>query len=198
MRDRAVLIVPLTYFNWLIDDNAYVEMRIQTAQHKEAMECLADRGFPQTVDIAAATNNSRQVYTIAKLVICLFSILMTVIISLNVCNTISNTIHLRRSEFAVLRSVGMTAKGLKCTLLLEAVLYGVKALILALPVSFLIHCAIYCFISSGMTPFAFYINGGIYVLAVLAVSAMVCIAMMFAVRSVSKVEIVEELKLSNM
>lgn len=155
VRDRAVLIVPLSYFNWLIDDNAYVEMRIQTAQHKEAMECLADRGFPQTVDIAAATNNSRQVYTIAKLVICLFSILMTVIISLNVCNTISNTIHLRRSEFAVLRSVGMTAKGLKCTLLLEAVLYGVKALVLALPVSFLIHCAIYYFISSGMTPFAF-------------------------------------------
>ena len=198
VRDRAVLIVPLSYFNWLIDDNAYVEMRIQTAQHKEAMECLADRGFPQTVDIAAATNNSRQVYTIAKLVICLFSILMTVIISLNVCNTISNTIHLRRSEFAVLRSVGMTAKGLKCTLLLEAILYGVKALVLALPVSFLIHCAIYYFISSGMTPFAFYINGGIYVLAVLAVGAMVCIAMLFAVRSVSKVEIVEELKLSNM
>ena len=198
VRDRAVLIVPLSYFNWLIDDNAYVEMRIQTAQHKEAMECLADRGFPQTVDIAAATNNSRQVYTIAKLVICLFSILMTVIISLNVCNTISNTIHLRRSEFAVLRSVGMTAKGLKCTLLLEAVLYGVKALVLALPVSFLIHCAIYYFISSGMTPFAFYMNGGIYALAVMAVGAMVCIAMLFAVRSVSKVEIVEELKLSNM
>ena len=151
-------------------------MRIQTAQHQEAMECLADRGFPQTVDIAASTNNSRQIYTIAKLVICLFSILMTVIISLNVCNTISNTIHLRRSEFAV----GMTAKGLKCTLLLEAVLYGVKALVLALPVSFLIHCAIYYLISSGMTPFAFYINGGIYVLAVLAVSVMVCIAMMFA------------------
>ena len=198
VRDRAVLIVPLSYFNWLIDDNAYVEMRIQTAQHKEAMECLADRGFPQTVDIAAATNNSRQVYTIAKLVICLFSILMTVIISLNVCNTISNTIHLRRSEFAVLRSVGMTAKGLKCTLLLEAILYGVKALVLALPVSFLIHCAIYYFISTGMTPFAFYLNGGIYVLAVFAVSAIVCIAMMFAVRSVSKVGIVEELKLSNM
>lgn len=198
VRDRAVLIVPLSYFNWLIDDNAYVEMRIQTAQHKEAMECLADRGFPQTVDIAAATNNSRQVYTIAKLAICLFSILMTVIISLNVCNTISNTIHLRRSEFAVLRSVGMTAKGLKCTLLLEAVLYGVKALVLALPVSFLIHCAIYCFISSGMTPFAFYINGGIYVLAVLAVSVMVCVAMLFAFKSVSRVEIVKELKLSNM
>ena len=198
VRDRAVLIVPLSYFNWLIDDNAYVEMRIQTAQHKEAMECLADRGFPQTVDIAAATNNSRQVYTIAKLAICLFSILMTVIISLNVCNTISNTIHLRRSEFAVLRSVGMTAKGLKCTLLLEAVLYGVKALVLALPVSFLIHCAIYYFISSGMTPFAFYINGGIYVLAVLAVSVMVCVAMLFAFKSVSRVEIVKELKLSNM
>ena len=79
VRDRAVLIVPLSYFNWLIDDNAYVEMRIQTAQHKEAMDCLADRGFPQTVDIAAATNNSRQVYTIAKLVICLFSILMTLL-----------------------------------------------------------------------------------------------------------------------
>ena len=49
-----------------------------------------------------------------------------------------------------------------------------------------------------MTPFAFYMNGGIYALAVMAVGAMVCIAMLFAVRSVSKVEIVEELKLSNM
>lgn len=71
-------------------------------------------------------------------------------------------------------------------------------MVLALPVSFLIHCAIYYFISSGMTPFAFYMNGGIYALAVMAVGAMVCIAMLFAVRSVSKVEIVEELKLSNM
>ena len=188
---------PIVVDEIISEENANVQS-IQTAQHKEAMECLADRGFPQTVDIAAATNNSRQVYTIAKLAICLFSILMTVIISLNVCNTISNTIHLRRSEFAVLRSVGMTAKGLKCTLLLEAVLYGVKALVLALPVSFLIHCAIYYFISSGMTPFAFYINGGIYVLAVLAVSVMVCVAMLFAFKSVSRVEIVKELKLSNM
>ncbi len=55
---------------------------------------------------------------------------------------------------------------------------------------FLIHCAIYYFISSGMTPFAFYMNGGIYALAVMAVGAMVCIAMLFRILCFSYSDII--------
>ncbi len=130
VRDRAVLIVPLTWYDHILNHDTYIQMSITTLQHKEAAECLTDAGFFQTFDVAGATENTRQIYLILKFSVCIFAVLITMIITLNVCNTMSNTIYMRRSEFAVLRSVGMNQTGLKKMLFLEAVLYGAKALLL--------------------------------------------------------------------
>lgn len=197
VRDRAVLIVPLTWYDNVLNYDTYIQMFITTLQHKEAAECLTDAGFFQTFDVAGATENTRQIYLILKFAVCIFAVLMTMIITLNVCNTMSNTIYMRRSEFAVLRSIGMNQKGLKKMLFLEAVLYGTKALLLALPVSFLIHCVMYHLISSGMTPFAFYVKAGAYGIAVAAVCLVVLSAMLFSIQNVAKVEIVKELKMES-
>ncbi len=197
VRDRAILILPLSYFDWMLDHDTYVYINISTSQHKEAAECLADMGYFQTMDVAAATENMRQVYWILKLSVCIFAVLMIIMIGLNVCNTMSNTIYVRQSEFAVLRSVGMTAKGLKRMLLLEASLYGIKALVLALPISLIIHYSLYYLICSGMTPFVFYFKGDAYVIAIAAVCLIVISAMLFSVRSIKKVEIVKQLKMGS-
>lgn len=87
-----------------------IELAINTAQHEEVAECLADTGFFQVVDVARTTENSHQTYMLLKMMVCIFTVLMTMIIGLNVCNTISNTIDVRRSEYAVLQSVGMTSE----------------------------------------------------------------------------------------
>ncbi|MCM1025514.1 MAG: ABC transporter permease [Roseburia sp.] len=143
VRDRAILVLPLSCFDWMLDNDTYVYVNISTSQHRETAECLTDMGYFQTMDVAAATENMRQIYLILKLSVCIFAVLMILMIGLNVCNTMSDTIYVRRSEFAVLRSVGMTTKGLNRMLLLEAALYGIKALVLALPVSLIIHFVLY-------------------------------------------------------
>lgn len=154
--------------------------------------------FLSCKDVASTTENSRQTYMLLKMMVCIFTVLMTMIIGLNVCNTISNTIDVRRSEFAVLRSVGMTSGDLKKMLLLESVLYGMKSLIFAIPISLIIHYVMYSMISKGMTPFVFYINWGAYGIAVIMVALVVVTAMLFSLRSIEKVEIVKELKTGSM
>ena len=184
VRDRAVLIVPMSWFDWLLNGDTYVELAIDTQQHEQVAECLADMGFFQVFDVAKATENSRQIYTLLKMMVCIFAVLMTMMIGLNVCNTIASTIHVRRNEFAVLRSVGMTAAGLKKMLLLEAALYGVRSLVSAIPVSLIIHRIMYLLISKGMTPFMFYIRWKAYGIAVIMVIFVVVAAMLFSLRSV--------------
>lgn len=198
VQDRAVLIVPMSFFEWLLNDDTSIELAINTAQHEEVTECLADTGFFQVVDVAKTTENSRQTYMLLKMMVCIFTVLMTMIIGLNVCNTISSTIDVRRNEFAVLRSVGMTSGGLKKMLLLESVLYGMKSLVFAIPISLIIHYVMYSMISKGMTPFMFYINWGAYGIAVIMVALVVVMAMLFSLQSIEKVEIVKELKTGSM
>ncbi len=197
VRDRTILVVPLSYFEWMLDNDTYVYVNISTSQHKEAAECLTDMGYFQTMDVSAATENMRQIYLILKLSVCIFAVLMIIIIGLNVCNTMSNTIYVRQSEFAVLRSIGMTTKGLNRMLLLEAALYGIKALVLALPVSLVIHYILYYLICTGMTPFVFYLKGGAYVIAIVAVCLIVVSAMLFSVSSIKRTEIVKQLKMGS-
>ena len=149
-------------------------------------------------DGSSTTENFRQTYMLLKMMVCIFTVLMTMIIGLKVCNTMSNTIDVRRSEFAVLRSVGMTSGDLKKMLLLESVLYGMKSLIFAIPISLIIHYVMYSMISKGMTPFVFYINWGAYGIAVIMVALVKKTTMLFSLRSIEKVEIVKELKTGSM
>jgi putative ABC transport system permease protein len=61
-----------------------------------------------------------------------FTILLTLIAIANIVNTISTAVHMRRQEFAMFRSVGMEERGIKKMLLLETILYGIRALIIGL------------------------------------------------------------------
>jgi len=50
-------------------------------------------------------------------------------------NTISTNISLRRREFAMLKSIGMTEKGFSKMMNYECLLYGIKGLMYGIPVS---------------------------------------------------------------
>lgn len=54
----------------------------------------------------------------------------------SVFNTIHTSIHLRRKEFAMLRSVGMSPSGFNRMIFFESLFFGLKSLFYALPVSF--------------------------------------------------------------
>ncbi|MBZ4668957.1 MAG: transporter, permease protein [Defluviitaleaceae bacterium] len=65
-----------------------------------------------------------------------FILLITAICIANILNTVSTSIALRKREFAMLKSVGMTPKSFNKMIYYESIFYGLKALIYGLPISF--------------------------------------------------------------
>src|SRR5699024_3140707 len=64
-----------------------------------------------------------------------FITLITAISVANIFNTISTSIALRRREFAMLKSIGMTPKGFNKMIRYESIFFGLKALLYGLPIS---------------------------------------------------------------
>lgn len=122
-----------------------------------------------------------------------FITLISLICVTNLCNTIATSFALRRREFAMLKSVGMTPKGFHKMILLESLLYGIKALIYALPISIWITLSIYKTVDSNFTS-SFVFPWGIYGIGILAVFMVVGIAMRYSIGKIKNDTIVEGLK----
>src|SRR5690625_6887960 len=67
-----------------------------------------------------------------------FIALITAISVANIFNTISTSISLRKREFGMLKSVGMTPKGFNKMMNYESIFYGIKALLYGLPFSIIL------------------------------------------------------------
>lgn len=127
----------------------------EAENHKEVFEKLsltleenalaADTLF----DVAASGENDRNLVMILNVFSYGFIILISLIAAVNVFHTISTNIGLRRREFAMLRSVGMTSRGLNRMMNYECLLYGCKSLLLGLPVSLFITWLIFQSVNQG-------------------------------------------------
>ena len=125
-----------------------------------------------------------------------FIILISLIAATNVFNTISTSISLRRREFAMLRSVGMTEKGINKMMNYECILYGAKALLLGLPTSCLISFILYKIVSKGMM-ISFKLPWLAMGIATLSVFLVVFATMIYAMHKIKKENPIDALKNEN-
>ena len=98
---------------------------------KKLATMLTENGLStrELTDIARLAEANRNIITIIKVFAYGFIVLISLIAAAsNVFNTISTNISLRRREFAMLKSVGMTQKGFRRMMNYECLLYGSKAL----------------------------------------------------------------------
>ncbi len=125
-----------------------------------------------------------------------FIVLITAISIANILNTILTSISLRKREFAMLKSVGMTPKGFNKMINYESIFYGIKALMYGLPLSLicmlLIHKALmnsfsYSFSLPWMS--IFYVT--------IAVFIIVGMSMLYSSAKVKKENIIDALKQEN-
>lgn len=122
-----------------------------------------------------------------------FVIMILLIALANVFNTIGTSILLRRREFAMLRSIGMTQKGFHRMLNYECLIYGGKGILYGLPAAFLITFAIYQTVS-GSIQLNFYIPWYAVVAAAGSVLAVVFSTMLYSVHQVNKENVADGLK----
>ncbi len=121
-----------------------------------------------------------------------FTILLTLIAIANIVNTISTAVHMRRQEFAMYRSVGMEEKGIKKMLLLETILYGLRALVIGIPISIILSLLMFNTIETKV--FAFELNYPMYLMMIVAVFAIVGLSMLLSANRIRNDSIIEALK----
>lgn len=122
-----------------------------------------------------------------------FITLMMLISVTSVLNTISTNMQLRKKEFAMLQSVGMTRKAMGRMIRFESLFYGLKALLYALPVSVGISYFMYRLFAQNYA-FAFTLPWMQYLGAILGVFVLVFATMWYATQKMRKQNIVETIR----
>jgi putative ABC transport system permease protein len=144
-------------------------------------------------NIAEQEEQNRRILLVVNIFVYGFITLMSLITVANVFNTITTSINLRRREFAMLKSVGTTDRGLNKMMVFECLLYGIKALLFALPVSAGVTRLIYNAVLKGVdVPFT--LPWGSVGIAVAGVFGIVFITMMYAIGKLKKANVVDALK----
>lgn len=125
-----------------------------------------------------------------------FIILMSLICIANIVNTISTSIALRRREFAMLKSVGMTDRAFHKMIAYESAFYGIKALIFGLPVGTGIMLLIKHIIEKEIS-FDMGIPWMGYVIAIVGVFVVIGTTMLYSARRIKKENVIDALKNEN-
>ena len=142
--DVPVLIMKESKYNELISNlkeaNTDIkEILIKSQNYKELSKKLSNLrenndnvyyGIP-----ASELEQTRNLVLAIRILLYGFITLVTLIGVTSVFNTINTSIMLRKKEFAMLRSVGLTPKGFNKILFFESLFFGFKSLLYALPVS---------------------------------------------------------------
>jgi putative ABC transport system permease protein len=125
-----------------------------------------------------------------------FITLISLISIANIFNTISTSITLRKREFAMLQSVGMTPRGFRKMINYESIFYGVKALGYGLPISVLVMLGIHR--SVGYTfEYGFRLPWMSIVFVIIMIFLIVGSAMLYSISKIKNQNIIENLKQEN-
>ena len=114
----------------------------------------------------------------------------------NIFNTITTNMNLRKKEFAMLKSIGMTKREFNRMIRLESIFYGVKSLVIGIPIGILLSYGMYNVFKDNM--------GMEYVLpvkaifiAVVFVAIVIGIIMRYSMSKINKQNIIETIRNDN-
>ena len=166
---------------------------------EEIRKTLAGNGILQysLTDIAEMTAINRNMLLVVNVFSYGFIVLISLITTANVLNTISTNINLRRREFAMLKSVGITPGGFNRMMNFECIFYGLKALLYGLPLSLLATYLIYLSMSQGLG-MAFTLPWTAILIASASVFLVVFVTMMYSMSKIKKENIVDALNNENL
>ncbi|MGE5613078.1 MAG: ABC transporter permease [Bacillota bacterium] len=179
-----------------------VVLYFKAPDHKSVFDkiygVLEEKSMPLSglFDYADLADSSRALISVISIFSYGFIILISLIAAANVFNTISTNIGLRRREFAMLKSIGLTQKGLNRMMNYECLLYGIKGLAYGITVSFFVTYLIYRSVSRGFET-GFFIPWHSVTIAVGSVFAVVFATMLYSMGKIKKDNPIDALKNEN-
>ena len=149
------------------------------------------------INIKESMKQTNNLILVVKILMYGFISLVTLIGVTSVFNTISTSMALRKREFAVLRSIGLTRGGFNKMLFFESLFFGMKSLIFALPVSIGVTILIHYSLSDMMSISTIIIPWKAIIISIVSVFIIVLLTMMYSSSKIKKHNIIEQIREEN-
>lgn len=135
-------------------------------------------------------------FTLVAIFLYGFIIVISLIGITNIFNTITTNMNLRKQEFAMLKSIGMTSKEFKKMIRLESVFIGAKSLLFGIPIGIGISYLIYHFmIEESNLPFTLPILA--IIISIIVVYLLITILMKYSMNKINKENTIETIRNEN-
>ena len=188
-----------------IYESAYVNIAIQTDEADKLQDTLVEmsdndkslnmsiENYDKIIRMMSAAMAESELFMYG------FVIIIALIGLTNIFNTITTNIRLRRKEFAMLQSIGMTKAEFNRMISLESILYSLKALLIGIPIGIAGSYILYLvFSAANYGNETSYIFPGISILvSVLVVMLIIWMIMRFSIRKIKKQNIIETIRNDN-
>ena len=162
---------------------------------QEAIEEITDSNV-DVYNVFQRRQQAEQVILLMSVFTYGFIALISLISIANIFNTISTSISLRKREFAMLRSVGMTPKGFNKMIHYESIFYGVNALLYGLPISVLVMFGIHWSVGNTFE-YGFTLPWKSILFVIVMIFVIVSSAMLYSLSKIKKENIIDGLKQEN-
>ena len=149
------------------------------------------------INIKESMKQANNLILVVKILMYGFISLVTLIGVTSVFNTISTSMALRKREFAILRSIGLTRGGFNKMLFFESLFFGMKSLIFALPVSIGVTILIHYSLADMMSISTIIIPWKAIIISIVSVFIIVLLTMMYSSSKIKKHNIIEQIREEN-
>lgn len=123
-----------------------------------------------------------------------FIIVISLIGITNIFNTITTNMELRKQEFAMLKSIGMTSKEFKRMIRLESLFMGIKSLLFGIPIGIILSYLIYLSSDSDI-PYKLPIVA--IIISILVVFILISLIMKYSLNKINKQNTIETIRNEN-
>ena len=148
-------------------------------------------------NIKESMKQANNLILVVKILMYGFISLVTLIGVTSVFNTISTSMALRKREFVVLRSIGLTNRGFNKILFFESLFFGMKSLIFAIPVSIGVTVLIHYALADMMSISTIIIPWKYIIISIVSVFVIVLLTMMYSTSKIKKHNIIEQIREEN-
>ena len=140
--------------------------------------------------------NMNNLFTLIGIFLYGFIIVISLIGITNIFNTITTNMELRKQEFAMLKSVGMTTKEFNRMIRLESLFMGIKSLFFGIPIGVALSYVIYHFLSeeSGI-PYKLPIVA--IIISIVVVFILISLIMKYSMSKINKQNTIETIRNEN-
>ena len=174
--------------------------------HAALAEELASRGgeffhngpyemaFYSYNDFVEQMDSSQKLAMVVNVFCLLFTVILALIAMANVFNTVTNSLILRRREFAVMKSVGLSNRQFRRMIMDECASFGVAGLVPGLLVSLAVSWLLYSAVTQSMSGLPFQLPWTYVGLALVMTAAAMAISVAYGMHRCKADNVVEALR----